>query len=211
MGSAASKAARDQVRRYPRAQNPISAQTVPKAKPRAAEREPVKEDSAARPNIHDGKDVQADLGVNCPPLGKPADTEIHSDSFSQRLQQMGVVQPNPTFSPSSIASHQRPHGDVPDGAKSFSRSPSHAAFPGSPILSTFEARDRLQRQADADFNALGSTHSGGRHFLDMRHLLDAIRMRESGASLPDIERHLGLGTGLLEKLGKPGVISHISS
>lgn len=122
---------------------------------------------------------------------------------------MGVVQPNPTFSPSSIASRGLPPDGLFDATKPLS--PPKSAFASSPILSTFEARGRLQRQAETEIDDLGSAEARGRRFVDMRRLLDAIRMRENGASTADIERRFGLGAGLLDKLGRPGVISHIAS
>lgn len=189
MGSASSKAARSQVRRYPKAHNPLGTGTLPEARARRGEAISARQDGR-------------------PALDADADTGAQTDSFSNRLQQMGVVQPNPTFSPSSTVSHPPPNGGPLDTSKLVV--PSSASFHGSPILTTFEARDRLRSQAEAELHDLGSAHAKGRRFADMRHLLDAIRMRDSGASLREVERNLGLRAGILERLGKPGVVSHAS-
>lgn len=50
----------------------------------------------------------------------------------------------------------------------------------------------------------------GRRFVDMRTLIDAIRMRDSGVPLAGIEERLGLERGLLGKLSGPEVLSHVS-
>jgi hypothetical protein len=87
-------------------------------------------------------------------------------------------------------------------------------FPPSrnnPTVSALEARRRLQHRADADFEAIGLAHHRGRRFVDMRTLLDALRLRDRGMSLSDIERRLGLESKLLNKLGRQGVIRHVSA
>lgn len=55
---------------------------------------------------------------------------------------------------------------------------------------------------------MGSGNSQGRRFMDMRTLIDAIRMLDQGMSRTDIETRLNLKKGLLDKLGRPGILSH---
>jgi hypothetical protein len=134
-----------------------------------------------------------------------ADPDFAPDGFSERLQQMGIAQPNPTFSPSSIAN--------PQGIDGPYAPPSGPAFPSAKnntTLSVLEARRRLQQQADSDFEAIGRTSSTGRRFVDVRLLSEALQLRQGGLSSTEIEKKFSLQPGLLEKLGKPGILAHLS-
>ncbi|KAL3959040.1 hypothetical protein ACCO45_007202 [Purpureocillium lilacinum] len=120
---------------------------------------------------------------NCTGNGQPTDvltaTGVEADGmdpdftpgsgFSQRLHQMGVVQPNPTFSPSSTATGPERGGSAP-------------LFPTSravnSTLSVLDARQALQLQADQDLENMGRSGYRGRRLLDMRTVLDVIHMRE---------------------------------
>lgn len=121
---------------------------------------------------------------------------------------MGVAQPHPTYSPSSTASRHISAPGINDGpihtqaSQPFSRS--------NPVLSVLESRQRLQRQARTEFDALGEGRKDLRQFIDMRLILTAMRMRRDGAAMADIEHQLQLRRGLLNKLGRPGVLSHVS-
>lgn len=67
MGSAASKAARDQVRRYPKTHKPAGTQIRPEAKSRQAQREPIEQDSATS-NPPAPKSIDTDTGFKISPL-----------------------------------------------------------------------------------------------------------------------------------------------
>lgn len=122
--------------------------------------------------------------------------------FSQRLHQMGVVQPNPTFSPSSTATGPERGGSAP-------------LFPTSravnSTLSVLDARQALQLQADQDLENMGRSGYRGRRLLDMRTVLDVIHMRERAVPPRAIESRLGLEPGMADKLGRHGVLSHVST
>lgn len=124
--------------------------------------------------------------------------------FSQRLQQMGVVQPNPTYSPSSTADVPSPAG-IPNQTIGAPQFPPKKA---NPTLSALEARRRLQHQAEKEFEALGSANPTGRRLVDMRTLIDALQLLNRGAPQADVEKRLQLEAGLLGKLGGPRIISH---
>ncbi|KAL6888085.1 hypothetical protein GGI43DRAFT_388156 [Trichoderma evansii] len=131
------------------------------------------------------------------------DPDFAPRDFSKRLHQMGIVQPNPTFSPSSTA------------APNFS--PESLAVPLGPLfppakrnttLSVLEARRRLERIADEDLEIMG--REGGRsRLVNMRTILDAVQLLNRGTPVADIEKRLRLTPGLLSKLGPAGVLTHI--
>lgn len=126
--------------------------------------------------------------------------------FSQRLQQMGVVQPNPTYSSSSTAAESFTHH--PEG---LSASPGPANFPPAPrnqTVSALEARQQLQRLAEQDLEATGRSSNTTRRFLDMRTLVEAMKLRDQGIALADIESRLQLQPNLLQKLGRASILSH---
>jgi hypothetical protein len=121
---------------------------------------------------------------------------------------MGIAQPHPTYSPSSTASRHIPPAGIDAGGRQTLASQPPPTI--NPVLSVLQSRERLQRQAKTEFDALGEGHTDARHFIDMRLILTAMRMRRDGAAVSDIEHQLRLRPGLLSKLGRPGVLSHIS-
>lgn len=117
---------------------------------------------------------------------------------------MGVVTPNPTFSPSSRAGSHLEHVDAPAG-------PQFAPARSNPTLTVLEARRTMQALADEDAEAVNRLGSKAqRRFLDMRTLVDAMDMLERGHAAGDVEERFGLQPGLLGKLGKKGVLQHLS-
>ncbi len=133
------------------------------------------------------------------------DPDLVTGDFSKRLQQMGIADPNPTYSPSSTAFPQAMDGPS---------QPLGPAFPSARTNATpsvLEARRQLQQEAEEDFEAMGRSGSQGRRFVDMRTLVEAMQMRERGAAATDIERRLQLQPNLLEKLGRQSIVSHMAS
>lgn len=132
-----------------------------------------------------------------------------SPDFARRLGQIGVVQPNPTFSPSSTASTSLP---TPSSSSSQQQqqpvqnsgpifpSPSHNL-----VLSALEARERLQNEADHEFQNLGTSSSQGRRFLHAGLIRDVLVMRERGAHDHEVERRFNLKKGVLRSLGPEGL------
>ncbi|KPM37441.1 hypothetical protein AK830_g9139 [Neonectria ditissima] len=188
MGSSSSKVARGATRKYP-TRAPGSAvpasvsHSQPSAKPKAGPAGGGAKDDA----------IRAD-GV---------DPDFVPGDFSRRLHQMGMADPNPTYSSSSTASHnlgpQTPQG------------PTFAPSRSNPTLTALEARQRLQREAEEDFESMGRANTQGRRFLDMRTMVDAMKLRGHGLADRDIEARLRMRPGLLEKLGRQGVFAHVSS
>ena len=116
---------------------------------------------------------------------------------------MGIAEPNPTYSPSSIAS-----SDAVDGPYAPPQGPAFPSTRNNTTLSVLEARRRLQLRADEDFEAMGRASSTGRRFVDVRIVVEALKLRERGMPTAEIEKKLSLQPNLLGKLGRPGVLSH---
>lgn len=124
--------------------------------------------------------------------------------LAERLRQIGVVQPNPTYSPSSTASptsSQPAH--EPSGGPVFP-SPSNNA-----VLSALEARERLAREAEDEFESLGLSGGQGRRFLTSGMIRDVLVMRERGATDGEIEHRFNLRRGLVRSLGPRGLFQPV--
>lgn len=212
MGSASSKAARSTARRYPSTPSSATSRKAPAAprKQPGTRTEAPKDDGEHQGQYictflyHKAGLTNKALTGSTRPDGM--DPDAITGDFSQRLQQMGVAQPNPTYSPSSTAvpysnpnpvSH--PLGPV---------APSSTSPKANVTLSALEARRRMQHKAEVEFEAMGTNSGKGRSFVDMRTLIDAIHLLDCGVPQADIERRLRLKTGLLDKLGRPGILSH---
>lgn len=134
----------------------------------------------------------------------PSPGDSLQPGLAERLRQIGVVQPNPTFSPSSTASPtssqpatQEPGGGGGGGVDGpVFPSPSNNA-----VLSALEARERLSREAEEEFEGLGLSGGQGRRFLTSGMIRDVLVMRERGASDADIEHRFNLRRGVVRKLG----------
>ncbi|VUC30040.1 unnamed protein product [Clonostachys rosea] len=193
MGAGPSKAARTATRKYPT--------TASKA-------------AVTRPAV--SRPQQAPSATTSPKENAPPqeiDPDAAPGDFSARLHQMGVVQPNPTFSPSSRAA--RKHGPPPSrpvepSGPTAPLAPLFAPSTSNTTLSALDSRRRLQKLAEAELDPMQRGSLQGRRFIDMRTLIDAIRMRDSGLPLAGIEKRLGLEPGLLGKLNGPEVLSHVS-
>lgn len=122
--------------------------------------------------------------------------------LAERLRQIGVVQPNPTYSPSSTASptsSQESYGG--GGTGPIFPSPSNNA-----VLSALEARERLSREAEEEFESLGVSGGQGRRFLTSGMIRDVLVMRERGARDEEIEHRFNLRKGVVRRLGPRGMV-----
>lgn len=129
-----------------------------------------------------------------------------SAEFADRLQKMGIVQPNPTYSPSSIAS---PFLNAPGNTPSAS-SPHYPSPSSNVTLGVLEARRRLEARAREELENMGKSSDKGREFVDIGTVKQMLVLRQSGAPATDIEKRLGLRPGLVAKLGPQGVVAPAS-
>ncbi|KAK0734191.1 hypothetical protein B0T26DRAFT_631020 [Lasiosphaeria miniovina] len=125
---------------------------------------------------------------------------------------MGVAEPNPTYSPSSIATpapdpsafRQRDHGHAPSA-------PRFAPAAGNATLGVLEARQRLEELAEREFADMGrSGGDQGKEFLDVATIRDALVLRQRGTPAAEIEKRLRLKQGVVARLGRPGLVSPTS-
>ena len=126
-------------------------------------------------------------------------------AFSRRLRQMGVAQPNPTFSPSSTAA-PGPRSPPPQQQREVP-GPSYPAPASNATLSVLAARRTLQDRADEEFDHMGRSTDRGREFLDVATIRDILVMRARGADPATIEARLNLRAGVVKRLGPPGLVS----
>ncbi|UQC88856.1 choline transporter [Colletotrichum lupini] len=206
MGSSSSKAAQGAARKFPtRAPGAVPPpSTAARAAPAAPPTQPAQAQSRAKTATLKPEDLTSATTTTNP--------EVTAE-FSSRLRQMGIVQPNPTFSSTSTASAgpgpvagsrpgPSPHADLIQNPGPLFPSTSRNA-----TLGTLEARRRLQQKADAEFDGLGRSSSGGREFLDLKTIIQMHLMRERGHSPAEIEARLDLKAGVVARLGRVGITS----
>ena len=128
------------------------------------------------------------------------DPDFHaSPAFSSRLRQMGVAQPNPTFSSSSTAAPSAFETQNTPG-------PSYPSSSNT-TLSVLEARRKRQYEATAEFDRTGRSTDQGREFLDVGTIRDILMLRDQGIDAAAIESKFNLKTGVVKRLGPMGVVS----
>ncbi|ODA82020.1 hypothetical protein RJ55_00525 [Drechmeria coniospora] len=133
----------------------------------------------------------------------PGNPQFASDStFSERLHRMGVVLPNPGSRSSCIA-NASPEGDH--------TAPVFPTTSRNTTLSALAARRALQDVADQELEKMGSRGFHGRRFLDIRSIVDAMRMCDRGVPQSEIEKRLKLQPGVLSRLGYPTFLTNAAS
>ena len=132
--------------------------------------------------------------------------EFITPDFADRLRKMGIAQPNPTFSPSSIAS---PFPDASGIRQSFS-TPQFPSSSSNATLGVLEVRRRLEARAKRELENMGKSTDKGREFLDIGTVKQMLVLRQGGASAADIETRLRLKPGVVARLGPPGMVAPAS-
>lgn len=111
---------------------------------------------------------------------------------------MGQVTPAPTLSRSSTVNRQ-PHSSH----NTPQVSPAHLnPAKQNPTVLALQARSRLTKLANQEFDRLGRSDAGGREFLDVQTIRQALSSRDQyklEAGL--IEKRLGLKQGVVATLG----------
>lgn len=129
--------------------------------------------------------------------------------LAERLRQIGVVQPNPTYSPSSTASPTTTSSSQPATTHEHSGGPVFPSPSNNAVLSALEARERLAREAEEEFESLGLSGGQGRRFLTSGMIRDVLVMRERGASDGEIENRFNLRRGVVRRLGPRGLVQPV--
>lgn len=80
----------------------------------------------------------------------------------------------------------------------------------SPALLTVKARQEITKAAQEELEAAGLGNFAGRQFLDAFTISQALTMRDQ-QKMPrrEIERLLRMKEGVMDRLGKDGVISRV--
>ncbi|TDZ17864.1 hypothetical protein C8034_v010157 [Colletotrichum sidae] len=196
MGASSSKAAQGAARKFPtRAPGAVPPTSTSTSATRAAPvpTPPQSQSPQARPKAKAATSKTDDI------LADSINPDNVTEEFSSRLRQMGVVQPNPTFSPTSTA-QQFPHA-----AATQSPGPLYPSISRNQTLGTLEARRKMQQRATEEFEGLGRSTSEGREFLDLNTIVQVLLMREKGHTAADIEQRFDLKKGVIERLGRQGI------
>lgn len=95
-------------------------------------------------------------------------------------------------------------------SSTFGRGAVQTVFPTSsnPALLVMTARQRISRAAQEESARSGDPSFAGRQFLDSLTIQQALSMRDQqGLQNSEIERRLRLKKGLMDQLGKHGLVS----
>lgn len=122
--------------------------------------------------------------------------------YAASLRSLGAVQPNTMFS--TMFSH----------SSTFHRTTAprleHPQFPdpsSNPAIQILLARDRLAAEAEKEFTEAGRKSHPGRQFLDIFLIRQVLMLRDEKMVSPEeIERRLGLKPGVVQRLGKKGIV-----
>lgn len=77
----------------------------------------------------------------------------------------------------------------------------------NPAIAVLDARSRLQDQAEIEFMNAGKRGHAGRQFLDTYTIRQILILRdEQRQQATEIERKLGLKSGVVARLGTAGVV-----
>ncbi|KAK0617854.1 hypothetical protein B0T17DRAFT_509446 [Bombardia bombarda] len=137
--------------------------------------------------------------------------ESITPAFADRLRQMGIVQPHPTFSPSSIATTPGPDADRSGGHNQSISAPQFAPSANNATLGVLDARRHLEELAAREFDRMGKSGSEGREFLDIATIRNILVLRQRGDLSPaEIEARFKLKPGVVTRLGPSNVISPAS-
>lgn len=76
----------------------------------------------------------------------------------------------------------------------------------NPALLVMQARKRWQEKAEQEIENVGRAGFAGREMMDAGLVTEALKMRQRGVPIEDIEKRLGLKSGIMAKLGERGVL-----
>ncbi|KAJ5748773.1 uncharacterized protein N7511_010469 [Penicillium nucicola] len=213
MGSAASKPAKSAASAAARRQYPKKSAPPPTGQrkaPKETKTAPKPEPASAAPNLeYTPTTRRAPMASPQGPTyhSKEPASSVKSDAidmdgrdpdFAASLRSIGPVNPNPTYSNSSTFS---------------SLGSMQTIFPQSsnPALLVVNARQRLNKLAEEETESYGVAGHPGRQFLDALTIQQILTMRDKqGIPRRQIEKFLGLKTGVVDRLGKDSIVSRIA-
>jgi hypothetical protein len=127
--------------------------------------------------------------------------ESRDPNYSDRLQTLGIVSPNPFF-----ALTQQPNNPQQSdpSAPGFVFPPHNN--PALMILKARESHSQAQQKAETKRD---ESEANTMPYLSVQKIQEAIRLRNEGANLEEIEELMRLQSGALKKLGKIGAVDVI--
>ncbi|KAL4784815.1 hypothetical protein BJX76DRAFT_356675 [Aspergillus varians] len=129
------------------------------------------------------------------------DLDGRDPHFAASLRSIGPVTPSPTFSNSSTFNQAQTQPQMPSHT-----SPSVFPTASNPALLAVTARQRINKEAEAETEDMGRGRFAGRRYLDALTVRQVIAMRDKqGLGEREIERALRLKTGVVEKVGAKGI------
>ncbi|KAI9695222.1 MAG: hypothetical protein M1820_008794 [Bogoriella megaspora] len=199
MGSSASKASRSAAgvatRKYP--SRPSQASINPGST--TSNRPPPAPEGLAGPTVRPQ-----------PRASETRDETINLDSadpaFAQSLRSIGPVQPNPQLSNSST--FPASSTNTTTGQQTQPHFPTEQQLASNPALTLLNRRRELQEQAEEEFRSHGK-RGQGRQFLDAITIGRILKMRDEGIRFEEIERRMELRQGVVQRLGRKGVVECI--
>ncbi|KAI9895078.1 MAG: hypothetical protein M1814_000303 [Vezdaea aestivalis] len=129
---------------------------------------------------------------------------IKQDGFDPQLaanlRHLGAVHPLPTVSYTSTAASSELTSNMEIRPLSYGPS-------SNPAIRLLEAREVLAQRAEQELSDVGRKGFKGREFADVITLKKIIALRDESSKSPkQIERQLGLKSGVVEKLGSKGLV-----
>ncbi|KAI1932236.1 hypothetical protein LOZ66_002166 [Ophidiomyces ophidiicola] len=188
MGASASKSARTAAsaasrRQYPKQPSPSTTAQHSRSSPPPPPARPTPQ------TIHSAKEKASQTKTEA------IDLDARDPDFAASLRSIGPVTPSPTFSNSSTFN---------PSSSSYASASSNAA------LGTLSARSNLSRLAEQELESFGKQSHAGRQFLDVVTIKNIVTMRDrEGLSPAQIEKYLRLKAGVVERLGKKGVVGEV--
>ncbi|CAO2657549.1 Nn.00g036750.m01.CDS01 [Neocucurbitaria sp. VM-36] len=200
MGSSASKSARvagSAARQYPTRSPPNTTIRPPvTSSPQAANT--AANPAAPGPRVH--PPVQATETRT-----EAIEQDAKDPAFASRLSSLGVVQPNPHYSPTSTSEFDPRRNSSPSLPSDMMQEPPTSAFPdprNNPVLRVLEARQRITDEADDELRDVGRRGFAGRKYVDAGLIQLALMRQARGEPDSRIEEALGIKKGRLGVLGR---------
>ncbi|EAW10334.1 uncharacterized protein ACLA_048030 [Aspergillus clavatus NRRL 1] len=206
MGASASKPARSAAstasrRQYPKQPSAASRAAAPRpqTETRQPQRQPQPPRSPPPPPTPQPREQASTVKSSV------IDLDGRDPDFAASLRSIGPVTPNPTFSRTSAFN--------PRSAGAPTTQPGQQpVFPTAtnPALLVLAARQKIATAAEAEVEEIGRPGFAGREFLDAFTIRQALTMRDrQGLSEGEIEGVLRLKKGVLERLGRKGVVGEV--
>jgi len=132
-------------------------------------------------------------------------------ALASRLSQLGAVQPNPHYSPTSTSQFDPQRNRSNNEPSDMMQAPPVSAFPdprNNPVLRVLEARQRISDLADDELRNVGRKSFAGLTYADAGVITLALMRQSRGEPESRIEQALNIKKGRLSVLGR-GIVGPI--